>query len=487
MRRERIVLLVVWFACAAAAFGAKARVCITPLDNNTGRNTHDDTTAALTDALIAVVSQSDVSVVERRRYDAVLRERGLDVAGLTDANKARKLGRLFEADRVITGGVVRAAAGGSEGNGQTDGERLRATLQVWAVEGGRLIGSVEASASPNELLALTSNLADKLEKPLDASLIAPASDELADSPYAGLHYLRGLGYMHAGNYDRALLAFFRTTDLAPHHERAYLMRARCYRQLEEYNHAIIELKKFVEQFPESRRLPKVKKRLSALRREREGPPPTLRATTQPRREGELPEKPVFAKEARQGGDLPTIALLPTQRFNERYEARPFAKLIRERIGVSVKVLSVQNAPQVKPLDGHALIKQADALWKRIDAGHPEADRLLVLTQAALEQKRTNIVTSERWPKRGQPRVIVASNLWLHMSPPPDLSKVNEHAPPMPEHPEFYNFVLGAAGRLLGSGDCDTFGCPVNQRWYLWDQRYYDSWLCQQCRAALTGS
>jgi len=476
-------LVMVGIICFWLTASAQARVCIAPLDNNTGIVNRDSTALALTDALIAVISQGDVSVVERRRYEAVLAEQGLDVTGLTDAKKAQKVGQIFEADRVITGGVVLAPDADGRDKGEADRKHLRATLQVWAVQGGRLIGSASVSASPTELLELTSKLAEKLEKPLDMSLSEPKPEQLTDSPYAGLHYLRGLGYMHAGNYDRALLAFFRTTGLDPRHEQAYFMRTRCYRKLEEYNHAIIELKKFIEAFPESKRLDSAKRQLSNLRREREGPPASLRASTQPRRTVELPRKPVFGQ-AQQNQALPTIALLPTQQFDERYNTKPFAKLIRERIGASAKVLSVKEAPAVKPLEGHALIKQAETRWKRIHANYPEVDRLLVLTQAALEQKRTNIVTSERWPNEDTPRVVVASNLWLHMSPPPDLSKINEHAPSMPEHPEFYNFVLGSAARLLGSGDCDTFGCPVNRHWYLWDQRYYESWLCEDCRNSL---
>jgi len=58
------------------------------------------------------------------------------------------------------------------------------------------------------------------------------------------------------------------------------------------------------------------------------------------------------------------------------------------------------------------------------------------------------------------------------------------APPLPEHPEFYNFVLGCAAQLCGAGACPTFGCPVNQDWYLWDQRYYKSRLCRRCRRQL---
>ena len=50
----------------------------------------------------------------------------------------------------------------------------------------------------------------------------------------------------------------------------------------------------------------------------------------------------------------------------------------------------------------------------------------------------------------------------------------------------YNFVLGCAAQLCGAdpAQCKTFGCPVNQDWYLWDQRYYKSWLCKHCLTAM---
>jgi len=343
-----------------------------------------------------------------------------------------------------------------------------------------LIGSATVSGSPEKLLELGLEVAGKLAKLLDVKLPKVDPAKLDKNPLAGLHYLRGLGYYHAGNYDRAVMEFFKTTGLDPMHDRAAFRRALCYVGLNEYDHAIIELEHFLKFQHDSPLVPLARNLLKKYRPMWAGYIPTLRAKKKAEQEKHrFPKKPVFAKVERDRA--PTIVLLPTADFVKRYEAEPLATLIRERIGAKVVLLPASDAPKVGPLEGHKLIQQAEQLLKRVRKKHPKAHRLLVLTEAALETDLDERVTSERWPAKGTPKVMVASCLWLHMTPPPDLRKVTPLAPSLPEHPEYYNFALGCAARLCGAGECPTFGCPVNQNWYLWDQRYYKSWLCARCR------
>jgi len=469
-------LLILMFAAPAGA--AEPVIFVAPVSNNTGRGEYDEAAAALTDGIMVLLAESQqAQVVERQRLTDILREQKLSVAALTDKDTLIRVGRLLTADRIVAGGVILAP---KDPTGQP---ALTATLHTWNSADGRLIGSVTGSAPPGKLLELGLEVAGKLAKLLDVKLPAVDPAKLEKNPLAGLHYMRGLGFYHAGNYDRAVMEFFTTTGLDPMHDRAAFWRALCYVELKEYDHAIIELKDFLKFQHDSPLVPRAQELLTKYSPMWAGYVPALRAKEKAEQEKlKFPTRCVFPPAERRRA--PAILLLPTADFVARYKAEPFAELIEQRLGAKVVLLPAGEAPTVGPLEGHKLIQQAEKLLEKLRKAHPGPERLLVLTEAALETDVDDRVISERWPAEGDPKVIVASCLWLHMNKPPDLRQVNPLAPPLPEHAEFYNFVLGCAGQLCGAGECPTFGCPVNPDWYLWDQRYYRSWLCDRCRAAM---
>lgn len=215
-------------------------VFMTPVSNQTGEAGHEATAVALTEAVAVLASQSGVRMVERARYAQVLAEHELTLRGVMDEAAAIRLGRLLEADRLVAGGVWL-----QPGEGEAAPARLRVTLQVWRIADGRLAGTAEAGAAVDELVELAESLALKLREPLAAS--TPPADEAKRQPHAqaDLHYLRGLGYYHAGQYDLALMAFFRASDADPHHARAALHRAYCYRALDELDHMAVALRAVV--------------------------------------------------------------------------------------------------------------------------------------------------------------------------------------------------------------------------------------------------
>jgi len=471
------------FLLLAIVTGATAApvLFVAPMSNNTGMGRFDEVAAGMTDVVMVLLARGkQAQVVERRRLRDVLREQKLAPAGLTDRKALLRVGRLLRANRIISGGLILAGGRGAKAT------RLTATLHVWNTADGRLIGSATHSTAPSGLLELGLALTAKLGRVLEVRLAPIDPSKLDANPLAGLHYMRGLGYFHAANYDRAIMEFFRTTGLDPVHDRAAFHRALCYVRLKEHDHAVIELESFLKTHHDSSLVGRARKLLKIEKPLWAGHIPALRAKQKARKQkGLFPKRPVFS--AAEQAKAPTILLLATADFVKRYKAEPFARLIRERIGARVILLPATEAPKVGPLDGHKLIPCAETLLKRLQAKDPAASRLLVLTEAALETDMDDRVPSERWPAKGGARVIVASCLWLHMHHAPDLRKINPLAPPLPEHPEFYNFVLGCAAQLCGAGTCPTFGCPVNQEWYLWDQRYYKSWLCRHCRQKMCGA
>ncbi len=474
---KHLTILLGIFTITATAVGQPV-LFVAPISNNTGQGQYNEVATAMTDMIMVLLAENkQAKVVERERLNDVLREQKLSLAGLADKDTLIRVGRLLKADRIISGGIILTSEDKSKK------ELLLATLHSWHTADGRLIGSVKASTEPEKLLELGLDLTAQVAKQLNIKLTPVDPAQLDKNPLASLHYMRGLGYFHAGNYDRAIMEFFLTTGLDPMHDRSAFWRALSYVELEEYDHAVIELEEFLKVQHDSPLVPRAKELLEKYRPMWAGHIPTLRAKEKAQKERDLfLEKPVFAPTERQ--EIPVLLLLPTKDFVKRYDAEPFAKLIEERIGVKVILLKADEAPEIGPLEGHKLISQGESLLQRLQKKHPQAQRLLILTEAALETDMDDRVISEHWPEAAIPKVMVASCLWLHMSPAPDLRMVNPLAPPLPEHPEFYNFVLGCAAQLYGAGNCPTFGCPANQEWYLWDQRYYKSWLCKYCRTAM---
>jgi hypothetical protein len=178
--------------------------------------------------------------------------------------------------------------------------------------------------------------------------------------------------------------------------------------------------------------------------------------------------------------------MATKEFSDRYDLAAFAKLIGDRIGCEAIVVDHALSPEVDAMDGHVLHEQAQDYLDRVTKKHERVDRLLILTEAALEQNLEERVSSLFWPDEQNPTVVIASSLWLHMQKPPDMKLVNRFAPELPENPEFFNYTLGMTAMLCGAKTCSSEGCPTNPKWYHWDQRYYKSWLCNDCRTIMNG-
>jgi len=111
-------------------------------------------------------------------------------------------------------------------------------------------------------------IAAELETPFDPGPL----DELDDKPIASLHFLRGLGFFHSGGYDRATMHLMTTIDYDPEHPTARYWIGRSFFALEEYAHARIALKRFVEARPKSDRADDARRRIETCDQRRPASP-----------------------------------------------------------------------------------------------------------------------------------------------------------------------------------------------------------------------
>ena len=215
-------------------------ICIAPLNNNTGDKRYDALAEGFADMLAASMSrQGGVKVVERQKLRQVLKEHKLTLLGLTDPATAVKVGKLLKADRILVGGITKPK------------KELVINVHAYEIDTARLITSAQKTGKTTEIFVLTNNLVNTICKNLNVQLEPIDPNDVDKNPNASLHFMRGLGFYYAGNYDRAIMGFMKAQDLDPTSEKASYWMAVCFMETKEYQHALIELETLKEKFPKS--------------------------------------------------------------------------------------------------------------------------------------------------------------------------------------------------------------------------------------------
>jgi TolB-like protein len=185
-----------------------------------------------------------LTLVERGRLDAVLRELDLAKSGRVDSASAPRVGQLIGARRLILGGVDTMPGGA-----------LRLAVRLADVQTGAVADVVDATAPLRDVLAAEKAVAFRLFDALGVTL-SPAERALIDTrPTSSLAalvaYGRGLEAELAGDRDRARQEFQRSLSVDPafRNPRERLEQARALARtdapgllpgLRQVNHAVAE-------------------------------------------------------------------------------------------------------------------------------------------------------------------------------------------------------------------------------------------------------
>lgn len=179
---------------------------------------------------IALADQKNMIVVERAKLAEVLKEQKLALSGLVEPATAARVGKLLLAEVVVAGSIVE-----SEG-------KLRYAVHVIAVEGQRVLGSVQVDGSRQDFDRVALELSTKLAAITGVKLPQVKPEELDDSPVGRLHLMRGISFLYANNPDQAIVYCLRAVQLDPRLQEARLWIARAYLRQNEKEHARAELK-----------------------------------------------------------------------------------------------------------------------------------------------------------------------------------------------------------------------------------------------------
>ena len=261
---------------ARAVATNRPTVCIAAFTDETGGRASDGIAPAVRDLLAAKLSdQRAVTVLDRDDLDRVLKEQALGAAGFAAPEGRAKIGHLLGAQRFVTGSVV-----AEEG-------KIIVVANVLDVASAVVAASCRASGRPQDLTDVVANLAAQLAKALQLPFDPGAIRDLDASPLASLHYLRGIGYFHAGNYDRAIMEFMTCGDLQQDARKPHYWSGRAFCALGEFEHGQVELDRFLSETKSGPEADDARKLLETCARKlRDAPVPALPTSLlQPVKEG----------------------------------------------------------------------------------------------------------------------------------------------------------------------------------------------------------
>jgi TolB-like protein len=199
---------------------------------------------------VALADQKTLVVVERQKLKTVLLEQKLSVSGLVDPATAAKVGRLLLAELVVAGSVVEVAG------------KLRCTVYVIAVDGQRIVGSVQIDGTHDDLNHGLLELSTKVAALAGIQLPPIKPEQLDDSPVGRLHLMRGISLYYSNNADLAIVSFLRAVQFDPRLQEARLWIAKAYLRQGEKEHARIELERLARNPAASQLLDQVKQLLA---------------------------------------------------------------------------------------------------------------------------------------------------------------------------------------------------------------------------------
>jgi TolB-like protein len=213
-------------------------VSITPLANNTGLTEYDPFAEGFSDLLTAALSDYDnIHVVERQVLNQVMKEQKLSLTDLIRPDTALRVGKLLKADAIMTGGLTKPK------------DDFIVNVHVYEIDTARLTASEMIQGRPDTIAEQTYVLASHIFDRFGVVLAPVDPNEVDADPKAALHFMRGLGCFYTADYDRSIVHFMKAIRSDAQSAKARLWLARAYMENGDDEHAGIELKKIIAQFP----------------------------------------------------------------------------------------------------------------------------------------------------------------------------------------------------------------------------------------------
>lgn len=167
-------------------------------------------------ALLAMITTDlmkvpSLTVLERERIDALLREQQLAASGLVDPATLAGPARLLGAGTVVAGAVYNEAGPAGPGSG-----RYKINTAVSDVADGRVIGAQEADGRQAEFFRLQKEIVHGILKALNVRDIPASVNQVHTRSWAAyVRFAAGLAFLAEDRFDEARAAFREALALDP--------------------------------------------------------------------------------------------------------------------------------------------------------------------------------------------------------------------------------------------------------------------------------
>jgi tetratricopeptide (TPR) repeat protein len=213
-------------------------IIVEPIANSTGDDSLDPLSAGFSDLLVAYLSAYEgLEILYREDMHRIWQELARSRSGLEKTDTLR-IGSLIQANTLIKGGFVKI-------NGT-----FQANVHIYDIETTKLRYSLEQIGKIESVDTLASSMADRIADRLLSSDNASRSKSIDAEPLLNGHFMKGLGYHYNGLYDHAIAEFMQVLDLDPARADARLWLGRSYSAAGERDHAQIEYRRFLRDFPD---------------------------------------------------------------------------------------------------------------------------------------------------------------------------------------------------------------------------------------------
>jgi tetratricopeptide (TPR) repeat protein len=233
-----LTVFMLGFVGAAVGQEAEKRILVVPFRAAGDRSDLPGYAVLLTEIVTAELStRQGVAVVEREELGKALAEAELSLMGVTDPADAIRLGKLTTGEYVLLG-TLQAVDGNAE-----------AEIRMVHIATTDVVKTASVRGLLEETPALGSELAEDLVKDW-GDQPGEREREVDPHPEATLHLLRGLSHYHMGQYDKAIAELIDALRGARGVAVARFYMAEAYSRQERYNHAWIEYRRFLREYPQ---------------------------------------------------------------------------------------------------------------------------------------------------------------------------------------------------------------------------------------------
>lgn len=197
-------LIFVFFTVQVFCQSPGKTVSILYFDNTRGAEKYQWLRKGLADMLITDLAPvSGIKVVEREALEKIMKEQALALSGAIDEKQALQVGKLLNAEKLISGSYI------------VTGRKIRVDAKITDMESGQIIGSAKEEGKLRSIFDLKAQLTKQLLALLVPSAQSKSSDHETTSFEALQTYYEGITFLDNGQIDQAIKKFAQAQELDP--------------------------------------------------------------------------------------------------------------------------------------------------------------------------------------------------------------------------------------------------------------------------------